>query len=397
MSKPTSTFSAQTPADKFSTMDLPSTTESAQKTNPSRRRKGKNAKHRDAEGFRSKKNENFDQQLTSRLAALNESTSIESLFGAPRLMTAKPDVQFKISTKFVLEIVSSLIETLATACKVPVTQTDLHTLALVSVLQIDSKIWFAQQSSSFAIANSDVESRARRVKSVLPEAIFPLSFYIEQIGKVELGEQKLIPDLYDLTYNRVVEYLPSIGFAMVPPDVIVLESGNTLTGALQWVRVTNELAARDAGVIDGVLGNFTLTPHFLANPSAFPWLGTIAIEPPRDVLPTLDEVINRYNNLIGRINRRVNNAMVPVDYTQSRGTCAQLVTSLDHDGISMIDVWSNRPIDDDSLVTGALLRFGYNLIDVDDSHSRDFRCNESVIEGAGSLQRFVRNITSRLR
>ena len=49
--------------------------------------------------------------------------------------------------------------------------------------------------------------------------------------------------------------------------------------------------------------------------------------PTFSIFPTYDDVINRYNNLIGRINSRVLNALSPIDYSEARGTLTQLVTS----------------------------------------------------------------------
>lgn len=377
----------------LSSVDLPSTTESAQKAVPQLRRKGKPAQHRDAEHFRTKKNKQFDKSLQQQLQSVKISESVESLFGQPRYSTARPDVTTLVSVKYVGELVVALKNVLRNACKVLVNDEDSKYLLLVTILQLEAKVWFGQQGSQFAQIGDERSSRAKRVKASLPDAIFPLSYYIEQVGVIEFEGQKIVPTL-NIGYNNILEAFPELGIAVLPPGVLELADGNALTGARQWITITNATHLKSIGVLSDA-GLFT--EAFLANPTAFAWLGSMTFSPPKDVLPTFDELVNRYNAIIGLIKRRVTNAMVPVDYQQSRGTTAQLVTSVVLDGISTLDVWSNRYITDDALTTGGLLHFGLDMADADDSHDRDFRCVETVLEGAGSLQRFVNTLTNRLR
>lgn len=362
------------------------------------RRKGFQAKSRDAEKFRVRKNETFDKKRQNDLdRKFGKSTAVETLFGMPRLMTTRPPIKISVSTKYILELSRSLVEMYRSACKVNIVPSDIVAVALTTVMQVEAKVWFSQQSTPFASVNDDVERRARRVKAVLPNALYPISFYVDQIGLVDHEHQKFVPDLIDLTYGNLLDYIDQIGVTPLPSGTIPLLEGNALTGARQWVRLINQDALIANGVIQIIDGRTMFTEGFLERPNEFNWIGHLMLEPWRDVLPAFDEIVNNYNNLIGRISRRVTEPISSVDFSQARGTAAQLVTSGSINDLTSVEVWSNRYIDDESLTVGALLRFGYELADHDDSHARDFRCVEAVVETAGSIERFTRNVVTKLR
>lgn len=387
---------ASTVAISSAEQSAPGSNESTPSKAP--RRKSQFSKSRDAEKFRTRKNKTFDKRRQDDLdKKFGKSTAIETLFGMPRLMTARPPVKISVSTKYILELSRSLVEMYRSACKVNIVPSDIVAVALTTVMQVEAKVWFSQQSTPFASMNMDVERRARRVKAVLPSALYPLSYYIEQIGLVEHEHQKFVPDLIDLTYGNLLDYIDQIGITPLPPNTIPLLEGNALTGARQWVRLINIEALTELGIIQIIDGRNMFTEGFLDRPNEFNWIGSMMLEPWRDVLPSFDEIVNNYNTLIGRISRRVTEPIAAVDFTQARGSTAQLVTSCSINDLTSVEVWSNRYIDDEALTVGALLRFGYELTDHDDSHARDLRCVEAVVETAGSLERFTRNVVSKLR
>lgn len=207
----------------------------------------------------------------------------------------------------------------------------------------------------------------------------------------------MVPVIHDLCYRTLGQYAAHLNIALMPPGWIELPASNALTGARQWVEIINERACLEAKILvrDGNIIAFN--QEFLADPNGYPWLGLIRLHPSRDVSPEFHTIIKGYTDLISRVNYRVLNALDPVDYSAARGTAAQLVTSQCMNESAMVEVWSNRHIDKDAIVCGALFRFGHGLAELDASHSRDFQCMESVVDVAGLLQCFLGNVTTRLR
>ena len=95
-----------------SSADVPSTTESAQKTLPQRaNRKNHHTKKRDAEKFRLQKK--FSTVRLSSRRTLDE--TLETMFDMPRQMIVKPCVSFT-STKYIIDICSAYLDMLRSAC-----------------------------------------------------------------------------------------------------------------------------------------------------------------------------------------------------------------------------------------------------------------------------------------
>lgn len=390
-----------TNTDNISSVD-PSTTASSQKVAPPPdklpKRKGKGARHHDAEKFRERKNEKFDQLQRKDFQAKRTSTdTVDTLFGTPSLTLAQPINQFTITTKLVPSLSAKIADILHNACKVPVNPLfdDAQLIALVASLQIEAKTWFARDATPYAIADTLLESRARRVASTLPDVIFPLSYYIEQIGRVSVDHQVLVPGILGYSYSDIIENPSLYGFGTMPPNVTELPTGNALTGCRIWIECINP----EQGIARGILGNngTALSNEFLTDPNSFNWYGVLRILPAGSLIPTLDQIIDNYNELIGRINRRINNVLVAGDLKKGCGTTAQLVTSIELEPTEkLIEVWTNRRIDEASLIVGGVFEFGDGLTDTDD-HSRGFRVQEATFRVEGMLGRFLRNLTNRLR
>ena len=83
---------------------------------------------------------------------------------------------------------------------------DLACLVVATVAQIEAKVWFAQQAALFATFNEEIERRVHHAKVVLPKALYPIFFYIDQIDKVDHEHQVMIPVLTDLSYSTLGEY-----------------------------------------------------------------------------------------------------------------------------------------------------------------------------------------------
>lgn len=242
-----------------------------------RGRKGRAATHGDAENFRLRKNKQFDKS--------RQDIAIETIFGSRILSIVRPTVKFSLSTCYIIDICSEFLNTLRWTCGVTIVEEDLKHLVIVTVMQMEAKVWFAQQSTAFAHFGEEVEQRAQRVKVVLPEALYPLSFYLDQIGKIEIDHQVMVPVIHDLCYRTLGQYAPHLNIALMPPGWIELPAGNALTGARQWVEIINERACLEAKIIvrDGNIIAFN--QEFLADSNGYPWLGLIRLHPSRDVLP----------------------------------------------------------------------------------------------------------------
>ncbi|XP_051155303.1 uncharacterized protein LOC127277901 isoform X2 [Leptopilina boulardi] len=324
----------------------------------------------------------------------------ECLFGNTKISTFKPHVKIPVSTVYLIDICKTLIAELRDHCKVAMEVTDLSTLIIVTVLQIEAKVRIATKSSAYNTFDGELDYRVERTKDSLPVSLFPLSFYIDQIGKVDIQGQTIVPELIDLKYENISKYAERAGLTILPSNVISLPEGNSLTGANQWVRILNKSGAIEKGIIEPKDSGFSLTKEFIENPNNFNWIGILFIEPPRNVVSDFKELNNRYFNFIDRINEKLLNAFAEVDYHEAKGTAAQLVTSkfLNFDqNITMYKVWSTRFVDDHSLEVGGLLRFGFDLEDSDVSRSGEFRCCESFIEAQSPLREFVQKVFKYLR
>lgn len=302
-----------TASTSVSTADVPSATESAKNVPPPRAkgRKGKQASQRAAEKFRFKKNEVFDKSRQDELAKrFGSSTSVTSMFGEILLSRTFPPIRFTISTEAVIPICRHMVDSLKHAYKVVMKDSDFSILVIVTILQIEAKVWISQQASQF-IARVDlaVEERIERTKATLSEALFPISYYIEQIGSVTVDGQRLVPHVVDLTYDALMERADQIGVRAVPPGTIVLPANNALVGAAMWVNIINLPLGTQRGILveDAESGIIGLSADFLRSPHEFEYIEVLRLSPPQDVFPSFDEVIGSYTDLIGRINRRITN------------------------------------------------------------------------------------------
>jgi hypothetical protein len=389
-------------SDIISSAD-PTATASSQKVAPpiaKDKRKGKGARNRDSETFRSKKNEIFDrhqqQGYKDKRAPID---NVETLFGPINLTLAQPILKFSITTKLIPKLSTMIADVLHNACKVPVDPSfdDAQLISIVASLQIEAKSWYARDATPYADFDQLLESRAKRVSSALPDVIFPLSYYIEQIGRVTVDHQIMVPEILGYAFSDIQENPGHYGFGTMPINTMELPEGNSLTGHRVWLQCVNIALGVERGIL--TMGErATFTENFVTAPNNFNWFGVLQFVPAGNLIPTLDEIISRYNNLIGRINRRVNNVLVSGELRKGLGTTAQLVTAIELEPTEkLIEVWTNRRIDDASLTVGGIFEFGDGLADNGDSHSRDFRTQEATFRVEGILSRFVRNLTNRLR
>lgn len=348
-------------------------------------RKGTGAAKRDQEKHRIRSNEKFDKQLLEKHANIR-SEGVEAMFGDVLITAVKPSIQKRINIAFVDDIVRGVCQALLTECKVNIDDQDVETLLRVTQYQIQSKVWFSRSHGPFDY-NLAFGEIAKTTKMVFPNSIFPISFYIEQIGTVSVSDQTIYPtidsgahDLLEKSNNMVIE----------------LPENNTLSQARVWLEIVNAAFLVESGVLVHTPEGYILSQAYVDNPTNFVTLGAMRMHY-RPLIPRgFNELCNQYQILLSKIDRRVNNAINPVDFDKAKGSSAQLVNSrLLASGI--LYATSNRFLDHDTLAMGALLRLGFGLIDDNDADMDDFRCVEATIEPRGSLMRFCSQISKRLR
>lgn len=309
-------------------------------------------------------------------------------------------MKIPISTVYLIDICKALIAELRDNCNVPIEVTDLSTLVVVTVLQIEAKVRIATKSSVFGKADDELDSRVERTKDNLLVSLFPLSFYVGQIGKINIQGQTILPEVTDLKYETLSEYAENLGLRILPLNVIPLAEGNPLTGVKQSLRIVDEAGAVKMGIIRPNDKDFSLTIEFLENPNNFDWTSCLKIEQTLDVISNFDELNKQYFSFIDRINEKFHNVFVEVDYEEAWGTAAQLVTTKlpeFEQNITIYRVWSTRYVNDHYLEVGGLLRFGFDLEESHVSRSREFRCCESFIEAQSPLREFVKSTSKYLR
>lgn len=297
--------------------------------------------------------------------------------------------KISISTKHVIKICKDVIDALKDF-DVKIFNTDLSTLVLVTLLQIEAKI------SCFSY-NEKTNLRALRTKDDLKEAIFPLAFYIAQIGKFEIDEQYFEPEIIDLKYDNVSNYVMDLGLSLeIPSDVIFLNKGNYLTNFKQWVRVLNETRALESGIIFRNGNCLNLTEEFIENSDNFNWIGILSFEPAQEIIPKYRELCERYKNFSHRVETIALYIFERVDYEHAKGTAMQLVTSEFEDSDStLLRLWSNRLVDDNTLKIGGQLRYGFQL-EYRALRIYDARYCETFIDAPDSDRHFVFSIRTHL-
>ncbi|XP_043474151.1 uncharacterized protein LOC122506170 [Leptopilina heterotoma] len=178
--------------------------------------------------------------------------------------------------------------------------TDLISLILVTLLQIEAKEWTARLNNhTDSEYSNEVSKRVQKTKEFLKKAVCPLSTYIAQIGEVNVNEQIIVPKVIDLKYENFSDYIEKLGI-----------------------------------------------PHLS-----------------EENIPDHQQVINNYLAFMNRlvVNNVPKELIAAIDYENAKGTAAQLVTSKFTNDKSRIMIWSHREVDEDSIKIGALFRFGFDI------------------------------------
>lgn len=298
------------------------------------------------------------------------------LFGDRMLSSIiRPQVKIPVYLSHVSELIHLVCETLHYACKIPqaseasddaIISFDEETLKWVTSLQLEAKLFNARAGTQFTDNNIDACDRVRRTAQIMPTALTPLAVFLDQVGKFAFQEQMFIPvpnGVDDFIYyalsdetNAARENFISL---MYTPQPGVRTNFNNQYGVtmLAVANADHRDQLVEARIIDV---NGTISPEFLADPSQFPYMGLIEFVPEQP-LPTplpFQEIVRRYSELKGRVEKKLANAFSDVDMDKGQGVESQIVFRHKHnDGTCL--AWSPRAIRSDALEIGAILGLGF--------------------------------------
>lgn len=381
-------------------MDLESTP-STSKTPPTKpnptRRKGKMAKHRDAEKFRLHHNQKFDDELSEKFKGLRTLPSpVISMFADLTFTPAiRPSVLTPVNYTILPVLVKLVFGFLSNACKVgKLENVDIIDFVYISVLQIQARCYKARIGSSYPPPLS-TGNLVDRVTRTFTENIFPISHFVQLFGKVKFDNQWNLP-LCEFSDESVRSLLVANGYAVekFPDNTVPLGEDNPfLPGIACWVEFfPDRLAlAFERGIIyrpDPNSEQMMFTRQFLVAPWTFEYAGLMKIMPARSLIPTPETIALRYHDVIGRVKKKVSQAIEQIDFN-SEGHLAQLTRFERSEG--KVEVWSDRFIPDDALVLGAVLQL-YE----DESAASDRRCTSAIVYTGGALERYARSVIDRV-
>lgn len=360
---------------------------------PTKSRKGKGAKQRDAEKHRSTKNEVFDKKQKMKFSeARTLPTAVTAIFSD---LAYSPSTRPPISFNATYTVLPQLILMIA-AClrenKVSLNDNELIALCLITIKQIKVRVHRSRQGSQFPPPRGD-DDEVSRVAKVFKESIFPLSHYVMQFGKVRLDNQIHIP-VCDFSIDNLRAALLALNLPVeytVPNNVVVLGEGNSLYGVPVWIQfptVESIQIARQLGVLNP--DHMLFTDAFLANPMQFQTAGLFQMRPPAQLFPTDEQLIFHSHNILSRVARKMNNCVEPIDW-DAEGSLAQLATNHECNG-TRVEVICDRVIPDDALVLGCILKL--RLSGDCDEERIAIRAD---VETVGALERYSRTVLERAR
>lgn len=377
-------------------------------------RKGRGAASRQAENHRTKINikgeQVIEKGLNSQLVSLGYSAS-EVLGDLLDTVIVTPSLDVRVSTHVAIELISKTVDTLYYACKLspPAGKTpdvgrlfDKETLFFVTAYQLEAKLYFAQTKWQRTFISDERDSRVRSTARLLDRSLIPMAIYIDQIGWTRASEQVFVPmsdhhrstlpeDWFDpRNSSRLREY-----GAVVPDGVINLNRVD-FTGRNLGLRIVDQQGAVEQGIITVVDGTMHLTPDYEARCLQPTALGVCAVVPVEtNVPPPYPDIIERFNELFGRVEKRLSDAFPQLNICEGRGTGAILVgSSRDQFNLSHITTWAQREISHDAYSFGAVFEFGRND---DPLHDEETALHRVSVDAYGIIQRVANLVTKKLK
>lgn len=392
-----------------------SSTPEGDKGSKGKQRRGRGSKSRQAEKFREKKNiewdKNFQASIEKKKIELGYSS--EDLFGKRTISAVTtPQLQVPINTDTVSELCDLVAETLHTACKIPPSPNvphdedtiayDADTLRWVSSVQIEAKMYHARAGTEFSPSTqAGVRDIAQDAPILLPEAILPLSVFIDQIGRFVLDTQIFVPSyngVQDFGYiqlsnltNRSRANFADLVIEAQPAGIetpLYSEGGRRYHAALANDEAAVPLIERGILTQDGLF-----TAEFLAAPMNFNFVGLLNFFIPAEPtpIPEFNTIVARFAELQGRVNKKLNNAFAVVDLSKGEGLPSQLVYT--RDAGRNVDAWSPRRVPMDSLEIGTVLSLGWN----NPLGKIEVAQIMTVMNTSGALQALANILTKRVR
>lgn len=390
-------------------------------TKQARARKGKGARSNQAEQFRVKKNQQFQQGLDRKLEEFRVQLGYSSadILGQRNLNPQiHPQHEIEVDISTIVELCHDTAEVLHTACKVPPSPNtdqaidyDAETLLWAASLQIETKIFNARLQSNF-LPDIRFERLATRVNKLLGNALLPITVFIDQIGKFPLNDQVFIPKISgdgDFTYTGLAQ--PQNPARAMIQGLANSDPVGTPTqavgprGGIMYVSIIpgREIHAVAAGLVALRPGgnqespeDYELTADFLQNPLSFNYFGIASfVEAVGAPQPQFDQVVQRYVELMGRVDKKLRDAYASLSLTSGRGTESQLVyTTPMTNEISSVVAWSPRNVMDDSMIMGAVLKLG----ELDQPYGdRRIAYSECVIDVSAGITQLANVLTKRLK
>lgn len=308
--------------------------------------KGRGAKTRAAEKFRTKKNEDtYNQRMESNRAFRDSfSSSVDGVETALKSLSVgasffKPPSEVVISQSGIQPLTEATINFMADM-KVPTQEgqvdreNDEVVLNRVTHLQMYAKCALARRRGPFERdpASNDL---VNVVVSQLSVGLKSTAAYLENVGVCEVAGQQIFPAL------------PANPAAQKPPPGWVETKIRTDEGTL-FVNVAGLDPPPN-------IHSFQDLINLPQDRRQFFQAGLINVS----------ETVVAYTRILARIAKKLPGAVVPIDLESGSGTCAQLVGSkeLPAGYSTERQAWCRREIPQMSLVLGAGFEFGLNSMD----------------------------------
>lgn len=314
----------------------------AAKTNS---RRGKGSREKKNEKFHDKKNSETIGKMRDYFAAkwgdideVATAATSSMIMGSP---LNQPPREVPISLGIIDGITQESVDYIQNVMQIPLTGEEIDALRRVARLQVRGKLSSARLHSSFGTPAEVGWTGFDRTVKTLDIALYPIGFYISNIGNFEFQHQQFTP-------QGTVDTEP---FVQGDPELIPVNLANQ-QGERMYVRILPEnRAAVDAQLVGW---------GFPGGPIPADRIGEVMAGGPRVVFiheqVPFTELVLRYKRVIQRIQRKYRMYTVTIDYKDS-GTVTQLV-GCRQTRDTLYEVGCMFRIPDEMLAVGGNLRFG---------------------------------------
>ena len=133
--------------------------------------------------------------------------TIDDFFTSTKINKSIPVQGFSLNTAYLKTICTELIEEFKRRYYMyKITDTEIESLMLVSYLQLETKIYIAQQDSTFFKTDAPISEYIKTVQRTFKNAFDPISIYLSQIGKFEFDNQIFVPKEITVGYKSLIEH-----------------------------------------------------------------------------------------------------------------------------------------------------------------------------------------------